>query len=241
MEELKPCPFCGGKAKVMDMGYPHWVYCTNCGAKVHGGTTDEIDSIEAWNRRTLEKQDVPDTNVGNTVSKRDAQERQCVAQKRRYTFANDEFSLEAAYRDCKLVFDGITDDDSFQEADAGLVFYYANEIIYALHEVLQSKDTNTGDTVFRDAVKLALLKKGQSSKRYKVGEIWELNFDEIREALATVPSAQPKPRTGKWLINSDGYYPYCSECKAEPKSGEMTDFCPKCGAKMKPSKHGTRG
>ena len=63
--------------------------------------------------------------------------RQAAIDARRYTFGNDEFSLEAAYHDCKLVFDGITDDDSFQEADAGLVLYYANEIIYALHEALQ--------------------------------------------------------------------------------------------------------
>ena len=56
---------------------------------------------------------------------------------RRYTFGNDEFNLEAAYHDCKLVFDGIADDDSFQEADTGLILYYANEIIYALHEALE--------------------------------------------------------------------------------------------------------
>lgn len=49
--ELKPCPFCGGKAKLMDMGFPHWVYCENCGAKVHGRTFYEEDSVEAWNRR----------------------------------------------------------------------------------------------------------------------------------------------------------------------------------------------
>ena len=66
----------------------------------------------------------------------EAQERQRAAQKRKYTFGNDEFSLEAAYHDCKLVFDGITDDDSFQEADTGLILYYANEIIYALQEAL---------------------------------------------------------------------------------------------------------
>ena len=36
----------------------------------------------------------------------------------------------------------------------------------------------------------------------------------------------------RWEINSDGYYPYCSNCKAEPKSGKMTETCPNCGAKM---------
>lgn len=51
MEKLKPCPFCGGEAKIMKMGYPHWVYCCECGAKVHGRTNDEKDSIKAWNRR----------------------------------------------------------------------------------------------------------------------------------------------------------------------------------------------
>ena len=37
---------------------------------------------------------------------------------------------------------------------------------------------------------------------------------------------------GQWLINPDGYYPYCSNCKTEPKHGDMTDYCPKCGAIM---------
>ena len=33
-----------------------------------------------------------------------------------------------------------------------------------------------------------------------------------------------------WLICSDGYYPYCSECGHWPK--EMSKFCPCCGAEM---------
>lgn len=39
--------------------------------------------------------------------------------------------------------------------------------------------------------------------------------------------------TAEWLIYCDGYYPYCSHCKTEPRSGIMTDFCPTCGYKMR--------
>ena len=49
------------------------------------------------------------------------------------------------------------------------------------------------DIIYRQAAIEALLEKGQRSKRYRLGDIWELNFDEIREAIATVPSAQPEP------------------------------------------------
>jgi hypothetical protein len=40
-------------------------------------------------------------------------------------------------------------------------------------------------------------------------------------------------RIGQWIINSDGYYPYCSRCNKEPQSRLMTDYCPNCGAYMK--------
>lgn len=38
---------------------------------------------------------------------------------------------------------------------------------------------------------------------------------------------------GEWMINCDGYYPYCPKCMREPESGKMTDFCPHCGADMR--------
>lgn len=41
---------------------------------------------------------------------------------------------------------------------------------------------------------------------------------------------------GKWLINPDGYYPYCSECGAEPEGRKMTKFCSECGADMRSTK-----
>ena len=56
---------------------------------------------------------------------------------------------------------------------------------------------------------------------------------QFSKCIKEAPAADVEPvRHGKWLINSDGYYPYCSECKEEPKSGIMTHYCPNCGAKM---------
>ena len=40
------------------------------------------------------------------------------------------------------------------------------------------------DFITRREVELVLLEKGQRSRRYGLGEVWELNFDEIREALS---------------------------------------------------------
>ena len=46
----------------------------------------------------------------------------------------------------------------------------------------------------REAAILSLLDKGQHSRRYKLGEIWELDFEEIREAIKSIPAADVVPR-----------------------------------------------
>ena len=77
MNELRPCPFCGGEAqlKTQEVDYGlcgAWVYCTNCQAKTNYMNTHEMvihkssistpmtdesrakgiaQAIEAWNRR----------------------------------------------------------------------------------------------------------------------------------------------------------------------------------------------
>lgn len=64
MEELKRCPFCGGKAKIYattTMTYPnhgkHFCYCEKCNASSKSFSDFENDgssvfkAIEAWNRR----------------------------------------------------------------------------------------------------------------------------------------------------------------------------------------------
>lgn len=54
MEQLKPCPFCGGEAHLKEIPLPSypiiWIECVNCGAGFPE-KTDKQEAIEAWNRR----------------------------------------------------------------------------------------------------------------------------------------------------------------------------------------------
>ena len=86
------------------------------------------------------------------------------------------------------------------------------------------------DLISRQAAKMALVEKGQHSRRYKWGEIWELNGLEIREVLDNLPSVQPEQKTGQWISNRHTDTVLCSECKK--CYGDEFKFCPNCGAKM---------
>lgn len=91
------------------------------------------------------------------------------------------------------------------------------------------------DLISRQAAEMALIEKGQHSRRYKWGEIWELNGLEIREVLDNLPSVQPKKKTGKWLHDQGKYKNrwICTECSYRwyfPK--EEAKYCPNCGTKM---------
>lgn len=54
MTKLKPCPFCGGEAKIYGKreGLP-WVACKSCIGQTACCDTKE-EAIEAWNRRMKE-------------------------------------------------------------------------------------------------------------------------------------------------------------------------------------------
>ena len=52
------------------------------------------------------------------------------------------------------------------------------------------------DLISRQVIFDALIEKGQNSKRYKLGENWELNLSEIIEAINAIPSAEPER---KWI------------------------------------------
>lgn len=104
-------------------------------------------------------------------------------------------------------------------------YSWYEEVYYKAISALQAQDnpnTNVGDMVSKKAVELALIEKGWSSKRYKIGENWELNADEIKEALATVPPVYPeqqwipvnerlpaKKEEQYWICTDTGYQCQC--------------------------------
>lgn len=58
-------------------------------------------------------------------------------------------------------------------------------------------------------------------------------LDATKNEIAAILAADVElVKHGHWIISSDGYYPYCSECYEELKDGEMSSWCPNCGAKM---------
>lgn len=63
-------------------------------------------------------------------------------------------------------------------------------------------------------------------------ELMEGVTESIRKCLSKVNiEAIAVKKTGYWIISSDGYYPYCSECGYRPK--EMTKFCGNCGVEIR--------
>ena len=57
--------------------------------------------------------------------------------------------------------------------------------------------------------------------------------DKTKCPIWIAPAADVAPVVhSRWMISSDGYYPYCEHCRTEPVGGKMTKYCPNCGAVM---------
>lgn len=57
MDELKPCPFCGGEALVVEHPFEpqittFGVECSRCGCMTQPNYIAKVGAIGAWNRRT---------------------------------------------------------------------------------------------------------------------------------------------------------------------------------------------
>jgi len=56
MNELKPCPFCGGEVEIyeaQELIYPYTIECQECTCHM-GRYSDRDEIIETWNRRVDE-------------------------------------------------------------------------------------------------------------------------------------------------------------------------------------------
>lgn len=93
----------------------------------------------------------------------------------------------------------------------------------------------------------SFVEKGQHSKRYKLGQVWELNGEEIRDVISMIPTADAQPVVnGKWIVKKTAIgrnYTVCSICGTDfmfvTPSNTLakldmrgTNFCPYCGSKM---------
>lgn len=84
-------------------------------------------------------------------------------------------------------------------------------------------------TKFKETLAKLIVEGGTEATRTTIartlGEV-------VPKLLDDEPFADVKPVVhAKWEISSDGYYPYCSRCFGRP-NGELTKYCPDCGARM---------
>lgn len=90
-----------------------------------------------------------------------------------------------------------------------------------------------------DALKNEIVEEGQKSKRYKIGEFWELGRDQIWIVIDKQPTIE-KRKTGEWInITNDESLEEeyeCSMCGYELFYSNPTNFCPNCGADMRTKK-----
>lgn len=124
--------------------------------------------------------------------------------------------------------------DGFWQLDIEIRPSAINAILNMLNSLPSAqperKKTMADDVVYRNEVLGALLEAGQKSRRYKLGDTWELNFDEIRDAIASVPSA-PERKKGYWIaINESAGIYECDQCHERVCC--VGKYCMHCGLPM---------
>ena len=93
-----------------------------------------------------------------------------------------------------------------------------------------------------DALKEEIVEAGQESTRYRIGEFWELNRDEIWKVIDEQPTVE-ECKKGRWLRYGEDGYPnnedtvfwQCDQCLEQytGRTKRIPNFCPNCGADMR--------
>ena len=100
----------------------------------------------------------------------------------------------------------------------GTDLYVKTSLLEKLTRYEPETVTNCHDLISKRNAYLALVEKGQASRRYKLGETWELNGKEIREVLDALPFAQSKkiPYKKPEII-------YCKDCRYRDPEDKKCD------------------
>ena len=67
MTELRPCPFCGGKAEAYGEPGRFWIRCSKCSAFGPGNYESEDVAAEEWNRRAVQTCRMDNTDNEETM------------------------------------------------------------------------------------------------------------------------------------------------------------------------------
>ena len=93
-----------------------------------------------------------------------------------------------------------------------------------------------------DRLKEEIVEAGQESTRYRIGEFWELNRNEIWKVIDEQPTVEERKK-GRWLRYGEDGYPnnedtvfwQCDQCLEQytGRTMRIPNFCPNCGADMR--------
>lgn len=93
-----------------------------------------------------------------------------------------------------------------------------------------------------DRLKEEIVEAGQESTRYRIGEFWELNRNEIWKVIDEQPTVEERKK-GRWLRYGEDGYPnnedtvfwQCDQCLEQytGRTKRIPNFCPHCGADMR--------
>lgn len=100
-----------------------------------------------------------------------------------------------------------------------------------------------------DPISRQVLKRAMYHEAFEVvsemqkwdGGCW-IRYELVEKIVDSMPSVQPKQKTGRWIYGQDELFVSCSECGMETTRNEIRGialfgkdepkFCPNCGAKM---------
>ena len=102
----------------------------------------------------------------------------------------------------------------------------------AVQKPVEITVTEISQKIVRKKLEWGFIANGTRYSFSAIGKKVFFTRAEAEEAILGKALSKRKGAYAKWIICSDGYYPYCSRCKAEPKDGEKHRICPTCGALM---------